>query len=78
MRGLLARDGKLVLDLELHVLRYAVLPELRAKLPRRLAFQDLHQGRADHLPIQVGEHEGALRVLQDGVDLAYLVARLLV
>ncbi|MNI88095.1 hypothetical protein D3C73_1453550 [compost metagenome] len=37
----------------------------------------MHEGRPDHLPVEVGEHESELRMLQDGINLADPVASLL-
>jgi len=75
--GLLPGHGKLVHDLELHVLGHALLPQAGSVDPRRLALQNLHGVIAHHLAIQIGEHPGMRDVLQDGVDALHPVTGVL-
>ena len=75
--GLLPGHGKLVHDLELHVLGHALLPQAGSVDPRGLALQNLHGVIAHDLAIQVGQHPGMLGVLQDGIDALHPVAGVL-
>ena len=77
IRCRLARHRQLVLDLQLDVLRYSVLPHTRTELARGLALQDLHVRRADDLTVDVRQHVREGRVLQDGVEPPHPMAGLL-
>jgi hypothetical protein len=57
---LLAGDGELVHDLQLHILGHALFPEACPVYAGSLAFEDLHIVGADHLAVDVGQHPGQL------------------
>ncbi|MNP77102.1 hypothetical protein D3C76_1744550 [compost metagenome] len=56
--GLLAGDGELVHDLQLHILGHALFPEACAVYAGGFAFEDLHLWRADNLAVDIGQHPG--------------------
>ena len=72
--SLLAGDRQLVHDLQLDVLRHAVLPELRAIDTSRLAFENLHIRCSNDFTINVGQHPRNLRMTQHGIHTPHLVS----
>ena len=71
---LVPRDCQLVHHLQLHILGHAIAPQAGAMDARSFAFQDLHIASADHLTVHIRQHPGMLRVLQDRIHAAHLVA----
>ena len=73
--GLLAGDGELVHDLQLHILGHTLLPEACAVYAGGFTFENLYIVGADHLTVDVGQHPGqfGIRMLQHRIDPPYPV-----
>ena len=67
IRRLLAGDGELVHDLQLHILGHAFFPEACSIYAGSLAFEDLYIVCTDNLAVDVGQHPGQLRIRMSAV-----------